>query len=194
EVARMQNILDQADTYKALRGAIVAQQTALTAELAANTAAVAKLKDAVDAAQTDVNAATKALNALTAKEDKAIKENNAMLKEVCGNSTVYPNSVRAVIETKLAQFLGGRLTAEDFMNDTKQLLITANANVVTSEGAVAKAKKDIELYNNGDYDEAYAITRAQENLAIATNEYENAYVIYKKAVAQVKLVIETLVK
>lgn len=190
ELARLENILAQADAYKALRVVLVGQQTALKAEIAANTAIVAKALAAKDAAEKEKKEAEAALKALTAKEEAAKKANNDSLNELYKGAA----SVKGIIEEKLKLFLDKKLTAEEFMASIKSKLLKAQETVDTKEGLVAKAKKEIELYNKGQYTQAYAITAAQENLAVATKHYENAKVIYDKAVAQVKIVIDTLVK
>lgn len=186
EVARMTKVIEQADAYKALRTVIVGQQTALKAEIAANTAIVAKALVAKDTAENEMKAAEAAKKALTA-EQIDIKEANITLARDL-------EKIITAIETRLKRFLDGSLTAAEFMASINEELLEAQKLVVTAEGKVAKAKKNIELYNKGEYTEAYAITNAQEDLAMATKDYEYAKVIYDKAVAQVKIVIDTLVK
>lgn len=186
ELARLENILAQADAYKALKVVLVGQQTALKAEIAANTAIVAKALAASNAAAKELTAAEDALKALTAEQNDVVTAQENLIADL--------KAIIATIEGKLALFLDGKLTAEEFMTSIKKELLDAQDTVVFFEGSVAKAEKDIELYNKGQYNEAYAITRAQEELAVATKNYENAKVIYDKAVAQVKIVIDTLVK
>lgn len=189
-VIRMTNVIAQADDYKALRGVLVGQQTALKAEIAANTAIVAKALAAKDAAEKEVKDAESALKSLTAPQEAIQKANNDLLNELYKGA----GSVKGIIEGKLKQFLNGKLTAEEFMASIKNSLLAAQVKADTAEGAVAKAKKNIELYNKGQYTEAYAIAQAQAKLAVETQNYENAKAIYDKAVAQVKIVIDTLVK
>lgn len=186
EVIRMTNVINQADAYKALKVVLVGQQTALKAEIAANTAIVAKALAASNAAAKELTAAEDALKALTAEQNDVVTAQENLIADL--------KAIIATIEGKLALFLDGKLTAEEFMTSIKKELLDAQDTVVFFEGSVAKAEKDIELYNKGQYNEAYAITRAQEELAVATKNYENAKVIYDKAVAQVKIVIDTLVK
>lgn len=56
------------------------------------------------------------------------------------------------------------------------------------------AEKSIELFNKGEYKEAYVIEQKKLALETAQEAYDVAKAIYDTALAQVKAVLETLSK
>lgn len=185
-VTKLQNILDQKDTYIALRADLVAQQTKLKAEIAANAAKVAALKTAWDDAKEVTIAAGKAKTALTAEIQKTIDAAN----ETIG---VY-NAIIVVIKNEMAAIASGQTTVAGVVAALKTQLVNAKIALADAQAKVKKAETALAQYIAGNYDKNYEINNLTTALKVAQDAQAAAQKVYEAALADVNNVIATLTK
>lgn len=185
-VTKLQNILDQKDTYIALRADLVAQQTKLKAEIAANAAKVAALKTAWDDAKNVTKAAGKAKTALTAEITKTI---NAATE----TKAVYVAIIN-VIKAEMAAIAGGQTTVAGVVAALKTQLVNAKIALAAAQANVKKAETALAQYIAGNYDKNYEINNLTTALKVAQDAQAAAQKVYEAALADVNNVIATLTK
>ena len=193
ETASLQAIIDQVETYKALKEAFTAQKAV---EQAAQDKANAALADAVDKAK-------KANDEAQAAYDKVFKEVNdniATVQKEYGNNEI----IKGKIETEITVYLNNNFTNGDLgsleaiKNLVKQEHMIALANVTAAKADVAKAKRNIEKLAAGTYTDTDYITESlvsiQEKIKVKQAEYDAAKADYDTASAQLKALLAIFLK
>ncbi len=89
---------------------------------------------------------------------------------------------------------GSVVTVDSVLNYWKNQVATQEKSVEEAKQKVTAAEKSIELFNKGEYKEAYVIEHKKIALETAQEAYDVAKAIYDTALAQVKAVLETLSK
>ena len=193
ETASLQAIIDQVETYKALKEAFTAQKAV---EQAAQDKANAALADAVDKAK-------KANDEAQAAYDKVFKEVNDNIETVqkeYGNNEI----IKGKIETEITVYLNNNFTNGDLgsleaiKNLVKEEHMIALADVTAAKADVAKAKRNIEKLAAGTYTDTDYITESfaniQENIKVKQAEYDAAKADYDTASAQLKALLAIFLK
>ena len=193
ETASLQAIIDQVETYKALKEAFTAQKAV---EQAAQDKANAALADVVDKAK-------KANDEAQAAYDKVFKEVNdniATVQKEYGNNEI----IKGKIETEITVYLNNNFTNGDLgsleaiKNLVKQEHMIALANVTAAKADVAKAKRNIEKLAAGTYTDTDYITESlvsiQEKIKVKQAEYDAAKADYDAASAQLKALLAIFLK
>ena len=193
ETASLQAIIDQVETYKALKEAFTAQKAV---EQAAQDKANTALADAVDKAK-------KANDEAQAAYDKVFKEVNdniATVQKEYGNNEI----IKGKIETEITVYLNNNFTNGDLCsleaikNLVKQEHMIALANVTAAKADVAKAKRNIEKLAAGTYTNTDYITESlvsiQEKIKVKQAEYDAAKADYDAASAQLKALLAIFLK
>ena len=193
ETASLQAIIDQVETYKALKEAFTAQKAV---EQAAQDKANAALADAVDKAK-------KANDEAQAAYDKVFKEVNDNIETVqkeYGNNEI----IKGKIETEITVYLNNNFTNGDLgsleaiKNLVKEEYMIALANVTAAKADVAKAKRNIEKLAAGTYTDTDYITESlvsiQEKIKVKQAEYDAAKADYDTASAQLKALLAIFLK
>ena len=180
DVQTCKDMIAAADLIKPLKAQMEGVLADLNAEINTNTA----LMDPFIAKADETRIALK-----TAKEEvkKAQEEQDALTAEAEANSKKFAELIQdydgliSVVQDQIDGINGGVVTG----------------TVVTVEEAkqkVTAAEKSIELFNKGEYKEAYVIEQKKLALETAQEAYDVAKAIYDTALAQVKAVLETLSK
>ena len=193
ETASLQAIIDQVETYKALKEAFTAQKVV---EQTTQDKANAALADAVDKAK-------KANDEAQAAYDKVFKEVNdniATVQKEYGNNEI----IKGKIETEITVYLNNNFTNGDLgsleaiKNLVKQEHMIALANVTAAKADVAKAKRNIEKLAAGTYTDTDYITESlasiQEKIKVKQAEYDAAKADYDAASAQLKALLAIFLK
>ena len=193
ETASLQAIIEQVETYKALKEAFTAQKAV---EQTAQDKANAALADAVDKAK-------KANDEAQAAYDKVFKEVNdniATVQKEYGNNEI----IKGKIETEITVYLNNNFTNGDLgsleaiKNLVKQEHMIALANVTAAKADVAKAKRNIEKLAAGTYTDTDYITESlasiQEKIKVKQAEYDAAKADYDAASAQLKALLAIFLK
>lgn len=193
ETASLQAIIEQVETYKALKEAFTAQKAV---EQTAQDKANAALADAVDKAK-------KANDEAQAAYDKVFKEVNdniATVQKEYGNNEI----IKGKIETEITVYLNNNFTNGDLgsleaiKNLVKEEHMIALADVTTAKADVAKAKRNIEKLAAGTYTDTDYITESlvsiQEKIKVKEAEYDAAKADYDTASAQLKALLAIFLK
>ena len=193
ETASLQAIIDQVETYKALKEAFTAQKAV---EQTTQDKANAALADAVDKAK-------KANDEAQAAYDKVFKEVNdniATVQKEYGNNEI----IKGKIEKEITVYLNNNFTNGDLgsleaiKNLVKEEYMIALANVTAAKADVAKAKRNIEKLAAGTYTDTDYITESlvsiQEKIKVKQAEYDAAKVDYDTASAQLKALLAIFLK
>ena len=193
ETASLQAIIDQVETYKALKEAFTAQKAV---EQTVQDKANAALADAVDKAK-------KANDEAQAAYDKVFKEVNdniVTVQKEYGNNEI----IKGKIETEITVYLNNNFTNGDLgsleaiKNLVKEEHMIALADVTAAKADVAKAKRNIEKLAAGTYTDTDYITESlasiQENIKVKQAEYDAAKADYDAASAQLKALLAIFLK
>ena len=193
ETASLQAIIDQVETYKALKEAFTAQKAV---EQTTQDKANAALADAVDKAK-------KANDEAQAAYDKVFKEVNdniATVQKEYGSNEI----IKGKIETEITVYLNNNFTNGDLgsleaiKNLVKEEYMIALANVTAAKADVAKAKRNIEKLAAGTYTDTDYITESlvsiQEKIKVKQAEYDAAKADYDTASAQLKALLAIFLK
>lgn len=193
ETASLQAIIDQVETYKALKEAFTAQKAV---EQTVQDKANAALADAVDKAK-------KANDEAQAAYDKVFKEVNdniVTVQKEYGNNEI----IKGKIETEITVYLNNNFTNGDLgsleaiKNLVKEEHMIALADVTAAKADVAKAKRNIEKLAAGTYTDTDYITESfaniQENIKVKQAEYDAAKADYDTASAQLKALLAIFLK
>ena len=193
ETASLQAIIEQVETYKALKEAFTAQKAV---EQTAQDKANAALADAVDKAK-------KANDEAQAAYDKVFKEVNdniATVQKEYGNNEI----IKGKIETEITVYLNNNFTNGDLgsleaiKNLVKEEHMIALADVTAAKADVAKAKRNIEKLAAGTYTDTDYITESlvsiQEKIKVKEAEYDVAKADYDTASTQLKALLAIFLK
>ena len=121
----------------------------------------------------------RAAEILNSVRDKADLIASAVVAHIDGGST----EKGAVLNQEALQIMMLELVKQE-----------VEKSVEEAKQKVTAAEKSIELFNKGEYKEAYVIEQKKLALETAQEAYDVAKAIYDTALAQVKSVLETLSK
>ena len=200
DVQTCKDMIAAADLIKPLKAQMEGVLADLNAEINTNTA----LMDPFIAKADETRIALK-----TAKEEvkKAQEEQDALTAEAEANSKKFAELIQdydgliSVVQDQIDGINGGvvtgtvvTVTVESVLNYWKNEVATQEKSVEEAKQKVTAAEKSIELFNKGEYKEAYVIEQKKLALETAQEAYDVAKAIYDTALAQVKAVLETLSK
>ena len=198
DVQTCKDMIAAADLIKPLKAQMEGVLADLNAEINTNTA----LMDPFIAKADETRIALK-----TAKEEvkKAQEEQDALTAEAEANSKKFAELIQdydgliSVVQDQIDGINGGVVTGtvvtvESVLNYWKNEVATQEKSVEEAKQKVTAAEKSIELFNKGEYKEAYVIEQKKLALETAQEAYDVAKAIYDTALAQVKAVLETLSK
>lgn len=198
DVQTWKDMIAAADLIKPLKAQMEGVLADLNAEINTNTA----LMDPFIAKADETRIALK-----TAKEEvkKAQEEQDALTAEAEANSKKFAELIQdydgliSVVQDQIDGINGGVVTGtvvtvESVLNYWKNEVATQEKSVEEAKQKVTAAEKSIELFNKGEYKEAYVIEQKKLALETAQEAYDVAKAIYDTALAQVKAVLETLSK
>lgn len=197
DVQTCKDMIAAADLIKPLKAQMEGVLANLNAEINTNTA----LMDPFIAKADETRIALK-----TAKEEvkKAQEEQDALTAEAEANSKKFAELIQdydgliSVVQDQIDGINGGvvtgSVTVESVLNYWKNEVATQEKSVEEAKQKVTAAEKSIELFNKGEYKEAYVIEQKKLALETAQEAYDVAKTIYDTALAQVKAVLETLSK
>ena len=89
---------------------------------------------------------------------------------------------------------GSVVTVESVLNYWKNQVATQEKSVEEAKQKVTAAEKSIELFNKGEYKEAYVIEQKKLALETAQEEYDAAKADYDTASAQLKALLAIFLK
>lgn len=198
DVQTCKDMIAAADLIKPLKTQMEGVLADLNAEINTNTA----LMDSFIAKADETRIALK-----TAKEEvkNAQEEQDALTAEAEANSKKFAELIQdydgliSVVQDQIDGINGGVVTGtvvtvESVLNYWKNEVATQEKSVEEAKQKVTAAEKSIELFNKGEYKEAYVIEQKKLALETAQEAYDVAKAIYDTALAQVKAVLETLSK
>lgn len=172
--------------------------TSLKAEIQANTdlmkpfiAAADKARAAVAAAEAEVKKAEEARDALNAEAVADVLK----YSELVADYTTLSQEVQTQIDgIKTGDDMKDLKTVEAILNYWKKAVADQEVVVESGKQNLTAAEKNIELFNKGEYSQAYVVEQKRIAMEAAAAIYDAAKVVYDDALAQVKSVLETLVK
>lgn len=193
DAARLQAVLDQAETYKALKAVFTAQKAT---EQAAQDKANQALVDAVTKAQ---EAYDKALAAYS-KVFKEVDDNIAN----AGIESEKMGLIKGYITTEITKYLNaivegdGATSLDGIKNAVKAKYLTSLDEVLAKKAELATAKRNVEKLAAGEYTDADYIKDSmasiQEKIKVKTAEYDAAKAEYDAASAQLKAILAIFLK
>ena len=201
EVALYEDMQDVEELVAPVKTALETQLAALKAEIAANSAIVAEYVKAADDAWTAVLAGRTAVDDALVARDAISSEAEAKLEEYTALALEL-KAVRAEAESQLAALapatpnpaIQGEWTVEKLIAWWEAKVVEAEAKLEDLKSEIAKVEKAIELFEAGNYDEAYNVALYKGWLETAQKEYDAAYAVYEAAAKQLDAVIEALLK
>lgn len=191
EVARLQGVIDQAATYKALKATFTAQKAT---EQAAQDKANQALADAVTKTQETKDKAQAAYDKIFKEVDDNIEKAKLESKNM--------NKIKGKIEKEIAKYLdsiyGGAKSLEGIKEAVKKEYLEALKTVLDEKAALATAKRNVEKLAAGEYtDDNYiteSMTSIQEKIKVKTAEYDAAKAEYDAASAKLKEILAIFLK
>lgn len=198
DVQTCKDMIAAADLIKPLKTQMEGVLADLNAEIKANTALmdpfIAKADEtriALKAAKEEVKTAKEEQDALTAEAEANSKKYDELAQDYDGLIGVVQDQIDAINNNVVT---GSDVTVESVLNYWKNEVATQEKAVEVAKQEVTAAEKSIELFNKGEYKEAYVIEQKKLALETAQDAYDAAKAIYDTALAQVKSVLETLSK
>lgn len=196
EAARLTAVINQADTYKALKAEFTAQK--------------AKEQATLDKKKTELAAnVTKAQNALTDAEvayDKVFKEVEANIKKVSEDYD-YKDAIKDKIESTISDYIASLdelgddykdMTLEEIKEAINAEYLKAVTSLLDKKAALATAERNLEKLAEGTYtDNNYiedTFANIQENIKVKQAEYDAAKADYDTASAQLKALLAIFLK
>lgn len=195
--AKLQAVIDQAETYKALKAEFTAQkakeQTALETETTKLTEKVAK----AETAKADAQAAY----------DKVFKEVDENIEKV-GKEYDYKDKIVDKINTAITDYIGSleelkpdysdKESLEEIKEAVNTAYLEAIEDLLDAKSALADAKRNVEKFAEGTYtDEQYikdTFANIQEKIEVQQAIYDAAKVKYDEASAQLKALLAIFLK
>ena len=141
----------------------------------------------------EVKKAQEEQDALTAEAEANSKKFAELIQDYTGLISVVQDQIDG-INGGVVTGTGSVVTVESVLNYWKNEVATQEKSVEEAKQKVTAAEKSIELFNKGEYKEAYVIEQKKLALETAQEAYDVAKAIYDTALAQVKAVLETLSK
>lgn len=186
------------DLIKLLQAQMDAVYANLDAEIKANTALMDPFIEKADetrvawmAAKEDVKTAEEERDALTAEFEANSQKFDALITDYQGLKAIVQQQIDGINNGVVS---GSTITVESVLNYWKNEVAKQEKAVETAKQSVTAAEKRIELFNKGEYTEAYVIEQKKNALQTAQEAYDAAKAIYDAALAQVKTVIAALTK
>ena len=196
EAARLTAVINQADTYKALKAEFTAQK--------------AKEQATLDKKKTELAAnVTKAQTALTDAEaayDKVFKEVEANIKKVSEDYD-YKDAIKDKIESTISDYIASLdelgddykdMTLEEIKEAINAEYLKAVTSLLDKKAALATAERNLEKLAEGTYtDNNYiedTFANIQENIKVKQAEYDAAKADYDTASAQLKALLAIFLK
>lgn len=196
EAARLTAVINQADTYKALKAEFTAQK--------------AKEQATLDKKKTELAAnVTKAQTALTDAEaayDKVFKEVEANIKKISEDYD-YKDAIKDKIESTISDYIASldelgddykNMTLEEIKEAINAEYLKAVTSLLDKKAALATAERNLEKLAEGTYtDNNYiedTFANIQENIKVKQAEYDAAKADYDTASAQLKALLAIFLK
>ena len=196
EAASLTAVINQADTYKALKAEFTAQK--------------AKEQATLDKKKTELAAnVTKAQTALTDAEaayDKVFKEVEANIKKVSEDYD-YKDAIKDKIESTISDYIASLdelgddykdMTLEEIKEAINAEYLKAVTSLLDKKAALATAERNLEKLAEGTYtDNNYiedTFANIQENIKVKQAEYDAAKADYDTASAQLKALLAIFLK
>ena len=196
ETASLQAIIDQVETYKALKEAFTAQKAV---EQTTQDKANAALADAVDKAK-------KANDEAQAAYDKVFKEVEANIKKVSEDYD-YKDAIKDKIESTISEYIASLdelgdnykdMTLEEIKEAINAEYLKAVTGLLDKKAALATAERNLEKLAEGTYtDNDYikdTFANIQEKIKVKQAEYDAAKADYDTASAQLKALLAIFLK
>ncbi|MBD9169550.1 MAG: hypothetical protein EGP71_03825, partial [Bacteroides thetaiotaomicron] len=198
DVQTCKDMIAAADLIKPLKTQMEGVLADLNAEINTNTALmdpfIAKADEtriALKTAKEEVKNAQEEQDALTAEAEANSKKFAELIQDYDGLISVVQDQIDGINGGVVT---GTVVTVESVLNYWKNEVATQEKSVEEAKQKVTAAEKSIELFNKGEYKEAYVIEQKKLALETAQEAYDVAKAIYDTALAQVKAVLETLSK
>ncbi|MCD7935682.1 MAG: hypothetical protein LUG98_02360 [Tannerellaceae bacterium] len=182
EQERLEDVVAQSDLYLALAKDLQDQLAAVTKIAEDN-------KNFVADAVTAYEEADAAYQALFADVDAIDTEYGVLISSYYSLIEILQGNIRTYLTDHTGK---GYLNYAAFTEALEKALLDAQKVVVTNQGKVLEAEKDLELFEAGEYTEQYAINKAELELEVAMNAYDAAKTIYDDAYARLQEVISIL--
>ena len=196
DVQTCKDMIAAADLIKPLKAQMEGVLADLNAEINTNTALmdpfIAKADEtriALKTAKEEVKKAQEEQDALTAEAEANSKKFAELIQDYIGLISVVQDQIDGINGGVVT---GSVVTVESVLNYWKNQVATQEKSVEEAKQKVTE--KSIELFNKGEYKEAYVIEQKKLALETAQEAYDVAKAIYDTALAQVKSVLETLSK
>ena len=185
EAARLTAVINQADTYKALKAEFTAQK--------------AKEQTTLDKKKTELAAnVTKAETALADAKtayDKVFKEVEANIKKVSEDYD-YKDAIKDKIESTISDYKD--MTLEEIKEAINAEYLKAVTGLLDKKAALATAERNLEKLAEGTYtDNDYikdTFANIQEKIKVKQAEYDAAKADYDAASAQLKALLAIFLK
>lgn len=198
DVQLCKDMIEAAELIKPLQAQMDAVYANLDAEIKANTALMDPFIEKADetrvawmAAKEDVKTAEEERDALTAEFEANSQKFDALITDYQGLKAIVQQQIDGINNGVVS---GSTITVESVLNYWKNEVAKQEKAVETAKQSVTAAEKRIELFNKGEYTEAYVIEQKKNALQTAQEAYDAAKAIYDAALAQVKTVIAALTK
>ena len=196
EAARLTAVINQADTYKALKAEFTAQK--------------AKEQTTLDKKKTELAAnVTKAETALADAKtayDKVFKEVEANIKKVSEDYD-YKDAIKDKIESTISEYIASLdelgdnykdMTLEEIKEAINAEYLKAVTGLLDKKAALATAERNLEKLAEGTYtDNDYikdTFANIQEKIKVKQAEYDAAKADYEAASAQLKALLAIFLK
>ena len=181
-----------------VKAEIEAAYAALKAEIAANDALATPFVLAAQEAKTAISVAEKAVAEAESERDAISAEAEAVVEKY----TTYVEALESILNNLESQIAGMKPdgtpetadTAAKFINWLKEEIALQKETLANKNTLITAKEKEIEMFKNGDYTQAYVIEMRKLALETATKEYEGAKAVYDSALADLNKVLETLTK
>lgn len=198
DVQLCKDMIAAKDLIKPLQAQMDAVLANLDTEIKANTALMDPFIEKADetrvawmAAKEDVKTAEEERDALTAEFEANSQKFDALITDYQGLKAIVQQQIDGINNGVVS---GSTITVESVLNYWKNEVAKQEKAVETAKQSVTAAEKRIELFNKGEYTEAYVIEQKKNALQTAQEAYDAAKAIYDTALAQVKTVIAALTK
>lgn len=198
DVQLCKDMIAAKDLIKPLQAQMDAVLANLDTEIKANTALMNPFIEKADetrvawmAAKEDVKTAEEERDALTAEFEANSQKFDALITDYQGLKAIVQQQIDGINNGVVS---GSTITVESVLNYWKNEVAKQEKAVETAKQSVTAAEKRIELFNKGEYTEAYVIEQKKNALQTAQEAYDAAKAIYDAALAQVKTVIAALTK
>ena len=191
DVQTCKDMIAAADLIKPLKTQMEGVLADLNAEINTNTALMDPFIAKADETRIALKNAQEEQDALTAEAEANSKKFAELIQDYDGLISVVQDQIDGINGGVVT---GTVVTVESVLNYWKNEVATQEKSVEEAKQKVTAAEKSIELFNKGEYKEAYVIEQKKLALETAQEAYDVAKAIYDTALAQVKAVLETLSK